>query len=126
VLILGASGGSGIIGVQIAKQLGAHVVAVCSGKNAEFVKAHGADKVSSSQSNKDFNLSYHDALGSMLKCVAIIPRFLITQPRTFPLLRCRTGRSRSSMTVLVGHSSCPTSRICSRPSLPLPTLSLLL
>ncbi|QRV89387.1 Zinc-binding dehydrogenase [Ceratobasidium sp. AG-Ba] len=45
VLILGASGGTGIIGVQMAKHFGAHVVAVCSGKNAEFVKAHGADEL---------------------------------------------------------------------------------
>lgn len=45
VLILGASGGTGIIGVQVAKQLGAHVVGVCSGKNADFVKQYGADEV---------------------------------------------------------------------------------
>lgn len=45
VLILGASGGTGIIGVQVAKQLGAHVVGVCSSKNADFVKQYGADEV---------------------------------------------------------------------------------
>ncbi|KAJ1307465.1 hypothetical protein OPQ81_001565 [Rhizoctonia solani] len=45
VLIIGASGGTGIIGVQMAKALGATVIAICSGKNADFVKEHGADEV---------------------------------------------------------------------------------
>jgi len=45
VLINGASGSVGSACVQIAKHLGAKVTAVCSGKNAEIVRALGADRV---------------------------------------------------------------------------------
>ncbi|WP_439155106.1 NAD(P)-dependent alcohol dehydrogenase [Yoonia sp.] len=45
VLINGASGSVGSACVQIAKHLGAHVTAVCSGKNAEMIRAVGAIRV---------------------------------------------------------------------------------
>jgi NADPH:quinone reductase-like Zn-dependent oxidoreductase len=45
VLINGASGGVGTFAVQIARSMDAHVTGVCSGRNAEMVRALGAEKV---------------------------------------------------------------------------------
>jgi NADPH:quinone reductase-like Zn-dependent oxidoreductase len=44
VLILGASGGVGSLGIQLAKEKGARVIAVASEKNHAFMKELGADE----------------------------------------------------------------------------------
>jgi NADPH:quinone reductase-like Zn-dependent oxidoreductase len=45
VAVLGAGGGVGSYGVQIAKALGAHVTGVCSTRKLELVRSLGADEV---------------------------------------------------------------------------------
>jgi NADPH:quinone reductase-like Zn-dependent oxidoreductase len=45
LLIVGASGGVGTLAVQIAKIMGAHVVATASARNFELVRALGADEL---------------------------------------------------------------------------------
>jgi len=44
-LVIGGSGGTGSIGVQIASILGANVTAICSTKNIDFVKSLGASEI---------------------------------------------------------------------------------
>ena len=45
VAVYGASGAMGTATVQLAKHFGAHVTAVCNGKNVELVRSLGADAV---------------------------------------------------------------------------------
>lgn len=44
VVIIGAAGGIGSLAVQMAKSRGAYVIAVASGRHAEFLKSLGADR----------------------------------------------------------------------------------
>jgi NADPH:quinone reductase-like Zn-dependent oxidoreductase len=45
IVVYGASGSIGSAGVQLTKELGAHVTAVCNAKNVELVRSLGADVV---------------------------------------------------------------------------------
>ena len=56
VVIFGASGSIGVGAVQVAKQLGAHVTAVCNTKNLDLMRSLGADEVVD-YVNEDFTKS---------------------------------------------------------------------
>ncbi len=45
LLVHAGSGGVGAFAIQLGKHLGAHVVTTCSGKNADFVRELGAERV---------------------------------------------------------------------------------
>ncbi|TAL42619.1 MAG: NAD(P)-dependent alcohol dehydrogenase [Salinibacterium sp.] len=45
VLVIGASGATGTAAVQLATHIGAHVTAVCSGRNSDLVRSLGAESV---------------------------------------------------------------------------------
>jgi NADPH:quinone reductase-like Zn-dependent oxidoreductase len=45
ILVIGASGGTGVFGVSIGKALGAHVTGVCSARTKQFVQALGPDRL---------------------------------------------------------------------------------
>jgi NADPH:quinone reductase-like Zn-dependent oxidoreductase len=53
VCIVGASGGTGHVAVQLAKAMGARVTAICGHRNFEFVTQLGADSIIAYDSNKD-------------------------------------------------------------------------
>ena len=61
VLIYGASGSVGLMATQLAKNAGATVTAVCSGKNFDLVKSLGADKaIDYTQSDSVSRLEEYD------------------------------------------------------------------
>ena len=71
VLVIGASGGCGSAGVQLAKALGAReIVGVASGKSAQMVLAQGADRVIDYQTQRmedepaDYDVVYDTATAS--------------------------------------------------------------
>lgn len=114
VLVNGASGGVGHFAVQIAKALGAHVSAVCSARNLDFVRDLGADEVIDYGHTDITDLSgpydcVFDAFGKysagdFRRCLARGGRYVSTVPKGPTLLGellARTGLSRRSRLVNV-------------------------
>jgi len=89
VLIVGASGGVGTFGVQIAKSFGARVNGVCSTRNVELVRSIGADEVID-YTREDFTRS--------------LQRFdlIVDMVGTHSLLACRRALTPRGRYVVVG------------------------
>ncbi|TDR23293.1 NAD(P)-dependent alcohol dehydrogenase [Marinicella litoralis] len=68
VMVNGASGGVGMMAVQMAKALDCHVTAVCSGKNMSMVQSLGADVVL--DYNQDDILKPNNAYDVFFDCVS--------------------------------------------------------
>ena len=92
VLVLGASGGVGLITVQLAHAMGARVVGVCSTRNVALVEEHGAiaidytsgDALTAAAAHGPFDLVVH-AVGTA----------------TYPLAGCRARLSSRGVVALV-------------------------
>lgn len=99
VLVNGASGGVGIFALQIAKAKGATVTAVCSERNADFVRTLGADKVMDynkedfTKASEKYDIVY-DAVGksSLGKCKSILSKsgvYITTMPELISLIQSK-------------------------------------
>lgn len=103
ILIIGAAGSIGGVAVQLAREIGAHVTAVCSGRNAELVRGLGADAVID-RTREDYAAAREtydvvfDAVGksSFAQCRGALKRggiYLTTVP-SFAILRQMLGGKR--------------------------------
>jgi NADPH:quinone reductase len=92
VLVLGASGGVGLVTLQLAHAMGAFVAGVCSKRNVALVEGHGAtaidytkgDALEAARAHGPFDLIVH-AVGTA----------------TYPLAPCRSLLSRRGVVALV-------------------------
>jgi NADPH2:quinone reductase len=92
VLVLGASGGVGLVTLQLAHAMGAHVAGVCSTRNLALVEGHGAvaidytkgDALEAARAHGPFDLVVH-AVGTA----------------TYPLAGCRALLSPGGVVALV-------------------------
>jgi len=116
VLVNGAAGGVGHFAVQIAKVFGAEVTGVCSGRNVDFVKGLGADKVIDyakedfTKGNERYGLVFDAvSMSSFSACKKILtPKgiYVNTLPNATIVIQFRTsflpGRKARSMWVRPG------------------------
>jgi NADPH:quinone reductase-like Zn-dependent oxidoreductase len=112
VVIHGASGGVGVFAIQIAKRLGAHVIAVCSARNAELVRGLGADEHLDYTTHDPLDLrgldAFFDVFGNKpwaraRATLAPTGRYCTTLPRPATAARgllARLGLSRAHLVVV--------------------------
>ncbi|MCP3803213.1 NADP-dependent oxidoreductase [Allokutzneria sp. A3M-2-11 16] len=88
VLINGAGGGIGGFAVQLAKHMGAHVIATASARSADAVRGHGADEII------DYTTTPLDAAGEVDAVINLVP---VASETLVPLLG-KAGRIISATT----------------------------
>lgn len=72
VLVLGGSGGTGHIGIQLAKAMGAtKVITTCSGSHSDFVKSLGADQVIDYHKEKYYDVLAPKSVDVVYDCVGL-------------------------------------------------------
>lgn len=68
VLVLGGSSATGFFAVQLAKTIGAYVIATASGKNSDFVKSLGADEVIDYRTQRWIDIIEHHSIDVVYDC----------------------------------------------------------
>jgi NADPH:quinone reductase-like Zn-dependent oxidoreductase len=126
LLVYGASGSLGTGAVQLASHLGAHVTAVCNGRNIELVRSLGADEVIDYE-REDFTENGRtydvvlDAVGkhSFLRCRnSLVPGGLFVATDrlyNFPLAYPPTTTATTSSSFVSCSKQAPTGRSSTAP-----------
>lgn len=92
ILVLGASGGVGLVTLQIARAMGVRAVGVCSGRNVSLVEAEGAIAVDYTRGDPLAAAGAHGPFDLVLHAVGTA---------TYPLARCRALLSDRGRVALV-------------------------
>merc|ERR1719199_2284867 len=72
VLVLGGSGGTGHMGIQLAKAMGAKkVITTCSGSHSDFVQSRGADQVIDYHKEKYYEVLAPKSIDVVYDCVGL-------------------------------------------------------
>lgn len=94
VLVLGGSGGTGHLGIQLAKAMGASkVITTCSSAHTEFVKELGADQVIDYHKHNYYDVLLNSSVDVVYDCVGLSG----TGDHSYPLLK-KNGRFISLLT----------------------------
>ena len=111
VLINGAGGSIGSVGIQLAKYLGAEVTAVDSTEKFDLLKQAGADHVLDYTKDDIYAKGTYDVIfdivgkGSFLKCLKSLKsrgRYMIANPRASLIIRGKLANLFSSKKVFTG------------------------